>query len=361
METARVELEERSYNVEIGADLLDNVGTWLKKLGLKGSGIIVSDETVAKLYGDRVLSASRNAGFEVGLFTLPVGEEYKNLDQTAKIYNEMITLELERGSFALSLGGGVVGDITGFAAATYMRGINFVQFPTTLLAQVDASVGGKVAVNLPQAKNLIGAFYQPRGVLIDTTVLKTLDKRDVISGFAEVIKHAIIRDSEHFSYLEQNREKALSLDLPCLEKIIKRSCEIKSDVVSLDERERELRMILNFGHTIGHAIEAVTSYKTYRHGEAVAIGMVYASAIAARLNHLSKADLQRIVKLIEAFNLPLKMEGISPDAIISSLKRDKKVRDGKVRFVLPRRIGEVFVTDEVTEEIVRAVVEKFTA
>jgi 3-dehydroquinate synthase len=360
MENVRVELGERSYSIRIGAGLIGKVGNWLKEIGLSNAGIIVSDETVADLYGALVLSSLKAAGFKVGLHTLPVGEEHKDLEQTSKIYDEMLRLGLERDSFILSLGGGVVGDTAGFAAATYMRGINFIQIPTTLLSQVDASVGGKVAVNLPQGKNLVGAFHQPRGVLIDPTVLKTLDERDVSSGFAEVIKHALIRDEAYFSFLEQNSARALSLDPSCMEKIIQRSCEIKSDVVSHDERERGLRMILNLGHTIGHAVEAATSYRIYRHGEAVAIGMVYASAIAVQLNCFAEAGHHRIVELLKAFHLPVLMERVRPDAITASLKRDKKVREGKVRFVLPRRIGEVFVTDEVTEKTIRTVIEQFS-
>jgi len=361
MRTVRVELGERSYDILIGDGLLGNAGPWLRELGLRGTGIVVSDTTVGKLYGHRVISSLMDAGFKAALYTMPAGEEHKNLDEARKIYEEMIRLGLERGSFAISLGGGVVGDIAGFAAATFLRGIHFVQIPTSLLAQVDASVGGKVGVNLPQGKNIIGSFYQPRGVLIDPSLLATLARRHLCAGFAEVIKHAVIRDAAHFDFLEKDFKKALSLEAPCLEKLIGRSCEIKSEIVARDEREGGVRMILNFGHTIGHALETVTGYRSYIHGEAVAIGMAHAAAIAMRLAHLSREDYRRIVTLIESFGLPVRMEGVSAEDILSAIRRDKKTRDGKVNFVLPRRIGEVFVTNEVGEDIVRAAIGQHSA
>lgn len=361
MRTVRVELGERSYDIVIGDGLLGNAGPWLRELGLKGTGIVVSDATVGQLYGPRVISSLKDAGFNAALYTMPAGEEHKNLDEVRKIYSEMLKLGLDRGSFAISLGGGVVSDITGFAAATFVRGIHFIQIPTSLLAQVDASVGGKVGVNLPQGKNLIGSFYQPRGVLIDPSVLTTLARRQLSSGFAEVIKHAVIRDAAHFDFLEKNFTRALSLDAPCLEKIIGRSCEIKSEIVARDEREGGVRMTLNFGHTIGHALETVTGYRSYTHGEAVAIGMAHAAAIAARYAFLSREDYHRIVRLIESFGLPVRMEGVSAADILAAMRRDKKMRDGQVNFVLPRRIGEVFVTDEVSEDAVREAIEQHVA
>jgi 3-dehydroquinate synthase len=350
MKTVPVALGERSYNIRIGAGLLDKAGERLKRLGLEGSGIMVTDRTVNGLYGDRALSSLKEAGFNAGTYILPSGERHKNLGRIGNIYSRMLELGLGRDSFVLSLGGGVVGDTAGFAAATYMRGVNFIQVPTTLLAQVDASAGGKVGVNLPQGKNLIGSFYQPRCVLIDPTVLRTLDRRDFYSGFAEVIKHAVIRDSGYFSYLEENRDKALSVDPD------KRSCEIKAEIVSRDETEKKLRMILNFGHTIGHAIESATSYKKYKHGEAVAAGMACACSISVLMGYLNQAEKQRIDALLASYNLPFGLEGVSADKIAGCLFRDKKVRGGRVQFVLLRKIGEVFITDEVPEKIVLAAI-----
>jgi 3-dehydroquinate synthase len=358
MNIVEVALGKRSYDILIGTGLLNTAGQWLSKRGIRGSGIIVSDETVHALYARPVHTALKEAGLKIGEFVLPPGEEHKNLEQVHHIYDTMLRLNLDRGSFALALGGGVVGDITGFAAATYMRGIDFIQIPTTLLAQVDASVGGKVAVNLPEGKNLIGAFHQPRGVLIDPAVLKTLTKRRLNAGFAEVIKHAVIHDARYFSYLMDNVEAAHALDMHCLENIIHRSCEIKAAVVSKDEKEKDLRMILNFGHTIGHAIETITDYRTYLHGEAVAIGMACAAFISTEMGILPAEHYHRIVKIIEKYALPVTVRGVQPDAVIKILHHDKKARHGKVYFVLPRRIGKVFVTDELDEKIVRAAIVK---
>lgn len=356
MKTVRVRLGERSYDIAIGSGLLEGIGPWCGKWGLRGSCLVVTDAHVGRIYGKTVVSSLRGAGFTTGILALPPGEAHKSLGTARRIYNAMLTRGLDRSSFIVSLGGGVAGDVAGFAAATYMRGISFVQAPTTLLAQVDASVGGKVGVNLPQGKNLIGAFHQPRGVLIDPSVLRTLDRRQLRAGFAELIKHAVIRDARHFLFLEKNRARALALEPRCMETIILRSCQIKAAVVARDERERDLRMILNFGHTLGHALEAATGYRVFLHGEAVAIGMAKAAAIAERLGHLAHADAGRIARLIESFGLRVSASWISPARVLSALRRDKKARGGIARFVLPVRVGKVFVTDAVDEKIIREVV-----
>jgi len=356
MKTVRVRLGERSYDILIGRGLIEKAGLCLRRWGLTGSCLVVADSKVGRIYGAKLLSALKGSGFTAKFFVLPPGEEHKTLHETQRIYRAMLEAGLDRGSFIVSLGGGVVGDIAGFAAATYMRGIPFVQVPTTLLAQVDASVGGKVGVNLSEGKNLVGAFHQPRGVLIDPSVLATLDRRQLTAGFAEVIKHAIIADARYFGFLENNSARALSLESACMERIITRSCEIKAGIVARDERERGLRMILNFGHTIGHAIETVTGYRFYLHGEAVAIGMACASAVAARLGCIPQRSHRKITALLQKYGLPVRMEKISVKKILRALPRDKKARGGKVRFVLPERIGKAFVTEGVGEDIIRTVV-----
>ncbi|MCX6355751.1 MAG: 3-dehydroquinate synthase [Candidatus Aureabacteria bacterium] len=356
MRAVRMRLGERSYDILIGRGLIAKAGRCLRGWGLDGSCLVVADRKVGRIYGAKLLSALKGSGFTAKLFSLPPGEEHKTLHETERIYRAMLEVGLDRASFIVSLGGGVAGDIAGFAAATYMRGIPFVQVPTTLLAQVDASVGGKVGVNLREGKNLIGAFHQPRGVLIDPSVLATLDRWQLSTGFAEVIKHAIIADARYFGFLEKNSARALSREPACMERIIMRSCEIKAGIVARDERESGLRMILNFGHTIGHAIETVTGYRLYLHGEAVAIGMACASAVAARLGYLSGGSHRRIIALLQKYGLPVRMEKIPVEKLLRAIPRDKKARGGKARFVLPERIGRVFVTEGVGEDIIRAVV-----
>ncbi|MCX6356920.1 MAG: 3-dehydroquinate synthase [Candidatus Aureabacteria bacterium] len=361
MRTVRVELGSRSYTIAIGKGLLCEAGTLLSRWGLSGKCLVVSDTAVGRLYGRMVVSSIENAGFKAALLAIPPGEEHKTPAQVAAIVDAMLAHNLDRGSCVVSLGGGVVGDTAGFAAATYMRGIPFVQIPTTLLAQVDAGIGGKVGVNLPQGKNLIGAFHQPAGVLIDPSVLATLDAGQLRSGFAEVIKHAVIRDADYFERLEALREKALALDPAIMEDIIARSCEIKAAVVHQDERESGVRMILNYGHTIGHAIECATGYTAYLHGEAVAIGMAGAAVISRRLGRLADAEKTRITGLIERCGLPVRVRGVSTGAITGALARDKKAHQGKVRFVLPRRIGETEVVEDVPEAVIRATINELCA
>lgn len=353
MKTITVPLGPRSYDIIIGEKILDDAGSWLKRWGLRGSTIVISDSNVAPLYGETVVSSLEKNGFRASLFSIPAGEANKTLEQTRSIYSEMVRLGLERGSFVASLGGGVTGDIAGFAAATFLRGIAFVQIPTTLLAQIDASIGGKVGVNLPEGKNLVGAFHQPRGVLIDHSALNTLPKRELSAGFAEVIKHAIIRDPRYFDFLESNSARALALDPECIERIIARSCEIKAEVVAADEREKGLRMILNLGHTIGHALESVTGYARYLHGEAVAAGIAVAAAVAEQIGILHRATAERILNLLKSFHLPIHVEGARTQDIIAALAHDKKVQDGGARFVLPKDIGEVVVSSAISQEELR--------
>jgi 3-dehydroquinate synthase len=356
-----VNLPAESYEIAISPGGLDDLGTACSRLQVGKKVLLVSNPAIFKHYGERALSALTTAGFAVTTCILPAGERYKTLNSIQKIYDIALKNRLERSSTLVALGGGVIGDMTGFAAATWLRGINFIQVPTTLLAMVDASIGGKTGVNHPQGKNLIGAFYQPRLVLIDPQILKTLPVREFRAGMAEVIKYGIIWDAELFDRLEAsprlNRLSYLSEEL--LPEILKRSCQAKADVVSKDEKEAGLRAILNYGHTIGHAIESLTGYRLVNHGEAVAIGMVAAGNIAVKLNFWDRAACDRQNALIKKAGLPTELpNGIDIGAIIDTLQTDKKVKDSKVRFVLPTQIGAATVTDKVTAEVIKQVLPK---
>jgi len=340
----RVELGERSYDIHIGQSLLPQIGDALEKLNLGKRIAVISNPTVYPLYGPVLSDSLKRAGFEPYAITVPDGEEYKNLDSADLIYGELLKAKFERGSSLIALGGGVIGDITGFVASTYMRGIRHIQAPTTLLSQVDSSVGGKTGVNHPLGKNMIGTFWQPSLVWIDTETLKTLPEREFLAGMAEVIKYGVIHDENLFAYLEREREKILSLNAERLARIIKRSCEMKARIVSLDEREAGLRAILNYGHTIGHAIETLTGYTKYLHGEAVAIGMHLEAKIAERKGLLRGEETRRIKELISSYDLPTEMpENLALEEVFEAMQVDKKVSEGAIRVVLPERIGKVRV------------------
>ena len=352
MHVVKVELGARSYDILIGAKL-DKLGEEMGKLRFGQKTAVVTNPTVNRLYGQRVLKSLTAADFRAMPVEVPDGEQYKNLDWANAVFTALLINAFDRRSPLVALGGGVVGDLTGFAAASYMRGVPFVQVPTTLLAMVDSSVGGKTGVNHPMGKNMIGAFYQPRLVLMDLEALKTLPKEELLSGMAEVIKYGVIWDRELFDFLEKNREKILNLEEGPLGHIIRRSCEIKADVVSKDEREGGLRAILNFGHTVGHAVETLSDYRS-RHGEAVAIGMVYAAKLAHRTGLCDARVPERIEKLINAYGLPtsLSMMKSRPTAtqFMDMIQVDKKAEAGKVRFILPKKIGEVVITKEWGEQ-----------
>lgn len=354
MEKIRVELEERSYDILIGRNVLSNIGDCVQSLGLSPRVAIVSNPTVYPLYGRAVADAFKKAGFDVLTVTIPDGEEYKDLLWVEHIFDELLKAKLDRSSSLIALGGGVIGDITGFAASTYMRGISYIQVPTTLLAQVDSSVGGKTGVNHKLGKNMIGTFWQPRLVWIDVETLKTLKKREFLAGLAEVIKYGVIWDEELFGFLETKKQEILNLDIDALKHVIKRSCEIKAEVVSRDERESGLRSVLNFGHTIGHAIETVTGYTRYLHGEAVAIGMCLEARLSSELNFLEKNKVFRIKALIDSYGLPSEMPSdIDIRYILSSMELDKKAVAGELRFILPETIGRVRIHRGVSEKIIR--------
>jgi shikimate kinase / 3-dehydroquinate synthase len=339
----RVDLGKNSYDIQIGTGVLQRLGEQLTGLGISRQVAVVTNLRIGKLYGRTVTQSLKRAGFIVKTMLVPDGERYKTLKWAAHLYENLLRYRFERGSCIVALGGGVIGDLAGFTAATYLRGIPYVQVPTTLAAQVDASIGGKTAVNHPMGKNLIGAFYQPRLVFIDTDVLKTLSKREYISGLAEAIKYGVIADATFFKFLEDRMDEIINLDDAVLRQAIKRSCEIKAMVVQRDEQEQGRRKVLNYGHTLGHAIEAVTQYKRYLHGEAVAIGMAYAARLAQDLGYCDGKTVQRQIRLMERAGLPVFPPKLRIGDILKSMKLDKKVMGGAVYFVLADRIGHVII------------------
>jgi 3-dehydroquinate synthase len=354
----RVNLPQQSYDIAIASQGLDQLGQAIANLNLGKKVLVVSNPAIFRHYGERAIASLQSAGFEVNSCTIPAGERYKTLTSIQKLYDAALENRLERSSTLVALGGGVIGDMTGFAAATWLRGINFVQVPTTLLAMVDAAIGGKTGVNHPQGKNLIGAFHQPRLVLIDPQVLNTLPVREFRAGMAEVIKYGIIWDAQLFAQMEQSDrlDQLRYLDTGLLQEILSRSCQAKADVVSKDEKEAGLRAILNYGHTIGHAVESLTGYRVVNHGEAVAIGMVAAGQLSVNLQLWEQAAQERQLALIQKTGLPTQLPaGVDIEAIIDSLQTDKKVKAGRVRFVLPTQIGAVTVTDQVPAEQIRQV------
>jgi 3-dehydroquinate synthase len=354
MRTVDVQLGERTYPIYIGAGLLDSVGARLARLCPAPSAAVVSDENVAPLYADRVMVSMNQAGYRTRLLVVRPGEQSKSLETAAVLYGGLAEAGIERTSPVVSLGGGVVGDLTGFVAATWLRGVPFAQVPTTLEADFDAAVGGKTAVNHPAGKNLIGAFHQPRMVLIDTSTLASLDARDLRSGLAESVKHGVIRDAGLFEWQEKQAESILSRDERTLGELIERNCRIKAAVVAADERESGLRAILNFGHTIGHAVESDQRY-ALRHGECVAIGMVAAAEIAVERGMLSRRDADRVQRLLERFSLPTRLDQpIDMGVLMAFMKKDKKVAAGRIRFVLPTAIGQVVTVSDVTPDQIAA-------
>lgn len=337
--TLTVDLGDRSYPIVIGRGLLD--GNFDLNAFVRGSDcLVVSNETVAPLYYEKL--CANLAGCDVNGINLPDGESFKTIATMRSILDRLVELRANRDIAVIALGGGVVGDIAGFAAACYMRGVDFIQVPTTLLAQVDSSVGGKTGVNHAQGKNLIGAFHQPRVVLIDTNTLDTLPDRELAAGLAEVIKYGAICDAEFFAWLEANMTNLLARDPDALEQAIRRSCELKAEVVAEDEREAGRRAILNFGHTFGHAIEHCHGYGEWLHGEAVAAGMI----MAARLSGLPADDVDRLAALVAAAGLPTEPPAIAADAWLDAMGMDKKVQAKQLRFVLLDAIGESRVSSE---------------
>lgn len=343
MRVVQVHLGKRSYRILIGTGALDRLPSELQRLGFNRRCAVVTDANVAPRLGPRVVRGLERAGFEPCLVTVPAGERAKSLRQAAMCYDRLAAHRLERGSFVVALGGGVIGDLAGFVAATYLRGIALVQVPTTLLAQVDSSVGGKVGINLRAGKNLVGAFHQPRLVVCDLGALRSLPQREFRAGLAEVIKYGVISDARLFRRLERDLERLLRRESGPLESVVARCCEIKAAVVAEDETETGRRAILNFGHTVGHAIEARFGYGKFLHGEAIAVGQVAAARLSQALAGLEAQAAARIEGLLAAAGLPtrLRFSASQRARLIDAMRLDKKVRDGQVRFVLARRIGQV--------------------
>jgi len=339
-ETIQVDLRSRSHPIHVGSGTLGTFGVRLKAVGAGPRVAIVTTTTVGRLYGDGVRASLEAAGFEPELIEIPDGEEYKTLATLAGIYDRLIAARLDRGATLVALGGGVVGDLGGFAAATFLRGIALAHVPTTLVAQVDASIGGKTAVNHPSGKNLIGAFHQPRVVLADVDVLGTLPRREFVAGLAEVIKYGATLDRELFTYLEGALDQVLARDPAAMVRVVAACCRLKAAVVGADEREREYRAVLNFGHTVGHAIEAATGYGRYLHGEAVAIGIICATRISVARGYCDRATATRVRQLIERAGLPAEVPAdLEPEAIARAIEVDKKIRKGAVRFVCLDGLG----------------------
>jgi 3-dehydroquinate synthase len=357
-ERVRVDLDERSYDILIGKGLLSQVAEYLRPLKLGKRGVIITDTNVESLYAGALCDALGKGGFAADVLSVPAGEPSKSLRQANRLFEKLPSHGLDRQSFVIALGGGVVGDLAGFVAASYLRGLALIQVPTSLLAQVDSSVGGKVGVNLPQGKNLVGAFYQPRLVLADTDALKTLPKQELRAGFAEVIKHGAIRDAKFFGWLEREYKRVLALDPEAVAYVVRRCCEIKAEVVSADERESGLRALLNFGHTVGHAMETLSDYSGLLHGEAISMGMCCGARLSVKRAGLSEADAQRLRELIAASGLPTRLgKTFKLGELLEAARLDKKARDGKLRFVLLKHLGEAFVSDVVTDVDIREVVD----
>jgi 3-dehydroquinate synthase len=355
----RVDTGYRQYDIVIGTGLLEKTGSFLQELNVKKTSrhLIVTDEHVqAAGHLATVIASLTTAGYQAEVLVIPPGEGSKSLELAGRAFSFAYQAGLDRRSVVLALGGGVVGDFAGFVAAAYMRGIDFVQLPTTLLAH-DSAVGGKVAVNLPQAKNIIGAFHQPLAVIYDTDALKTLPLREIRSGFAEAIKHGIIRDAKLFQWMKERTELILQHDAQAMAELLARSCRIKAEVVSADEREQGLRAILNFGHTIGHAVEGLAEPDRYRHGEAVAIGMIAAAELSVRLGLCSPIAAAEIEAMVARAGLPTRIPNdLLEEELVLSMRKDKKAAGGTLTFVLLRRIGEVEIVNDVPEELVREVI-----
>jgi len=337
--TLRVGLQERSYEIILGQGLIQRTPDYLEDISFPRKIALITNTTVEKLYLAPLMDCLTNAGYQCHSIILPDGEAYKNLEILATIYDQLIAKGFDRGSGLIALGGGVVGDMAGFAAATFLRGIPFVQIPTTLLAQVDSSVGGKTGINHPLGKNLIGAFYQPKLVLIDINTLQTLDTREVRAGLAEVVKYGVIHDADFFAWLEGNSHRLQALDPDALLHAVKISCQTKANIVEVDEREGSIRALLNFGHTFGHAIENLSGYGEWRHGEAVACGMLVACRLACHFQLAQSATAHRLENLLRSLQLPTKWPDFPLARYVDAMQRDKKVRSGSLTLVLNQDIG----------------------
>jgi 3-dehydroquinate synthase len=353
-----VNLGSRSYRILVAVGALGTVGVELAKLRVGRKAILVTDPAIDRLHGEPVARSLSGAGFDLIRVSIPEGEQAKVLETARDLWDRLLDEGCDRSSTVVALGGGAVGDLSGFVAATYMRGMNFVQVPTTLLAQVDASIGGKTAIDHPRAKNLIGAFHQPRLVLVDPAVLATLPDREFRSGLAEVIKHGIVLDARYFEDLETNVQALVGRDLTMLERVVAGSCRLKAGIVERDEQEAELRWVLNYGHTVGHAIEAATGFQVWTHGEAISLGIAAEARLADRLGIGSSTATKRQVSLLAAVGLPVAGIQVEPAAVVEALSRDKKSRDGRIPFVLAPEIGSFRVVSDVPRDAVLQVLKE---
>ena len=350
MSSVEIKLKTEQYSVLIDSGILARLGELVYGLAPHSKAALIADGAVYSFHGKTAESALIDAGYSLTVEQLPSGEDHKNLSTVAAVYQKLVLAGLERKSPIVALGGGVAGDTAGFIAATYLRGVPFIQCPTTLLAMVDASVGGKTGVNLPQGKNLVGSFYQPKTVVIDPDVLKTLPRRELLSGLAECVKHGLIRDELLFDWIESHASGLLSLEMPLIKELIERNVRIKASVVAEDEKEAGVRAILNFGHTFAHAIENTLGYGKMLHGEAVAVGMCAAARLGALCGTCSKDVEQRLSKLLELIGLPTKAELPSAAELLAVMEKDKKVEGGKIRFVLPACVGNVEIISEIPRD-----------
>ena len=360
MEPIRVNLERSgsdSYEIDIGEGVLDRLSVMIKAQDGVDRCVVITDSGVNSLYGEMVRKKLQPAGVPVDLIEIPAGESSKSMGTVLDVARQLIELNASRKSLLIALGGGVVGDLAGFLASIYKRSVPYVQIATTLVAQVDSSVGGKTGIDLPEGKNLLGTFYQPRAVFIDLSLLRTLSDKDFKNGLAEIIKYGIISDEEMFELLEQERAAVVERQLPVMRILVERSCRIKARIVEMDEQEGGLRRILNFGHTIGHAIEAASDYRL-THGEAVAIGMAAAAKMSYRLDYLDERSCKRIVGVIKQYGLPTEIPGdFNTKAILGFMASDKKAVGARLYFVLIRKIGVPFVTAEVPQSVIIDVIE----
>jgi 3-dehydroquinate synthase len=359
MESVKVRLGDRSYQIVIENGLLRHASDLISPLPVTKVATVITNTTVAPLYLPALKKSLKKASFKVNEIIIPDGEQYKELSCIEKIYKNLLSLELDRNSPVIALGGGVVGDITGFAASTFLRGVPFIQIPTTLLAQVDSSVGGKTGVNLPEGKNMVGTFYQPTIVIIDPEVLKTLDPQELRAGMSEVIKYGIIRDKDFFYFLNEHIQQALNLHGPTLARIIKTCCIIKADITSKDETEKGIRSFLNFGHTIGHAIETLTQYSKYKHGETVSIGMAAASKLSSVWRHCHLENCEHVITLLKNAGLPTELPMYPSNDYIDVIQRDKKKSGEKIRMVIMREIGDVFLEEITSKKLTSALRKEF--
>ena len=348
-----VNLAENSYDIVIERGSLASLGQRCRAVGLKGMAAVISNPTVFALYGLAAQASLEAAGYAVAQVEMPDGEEYKNSTTLNRIYDDLLAAGVDRSSFIVALGGGVVGDVAGYAAATWLRGIPFVQVPTTLLAQVDSSVGGKTGIDHPKGKNLIGAFYQPRLVLIDVATLSTLDRRQFRAGLAEVVKYGMVIDRTFFEFVEANSEAILEMDPDLLIEVIHRSCQLKAQVVELDEKEAGLRAILNYGHTLGHAFEALSGYRSMVHGEAVAIGMALAARISVAKGLCSQEDISRLFALIARLGLSVEIPPYDRQLLLNAIATDKKSKGGTVTFICNQGIGMYAMSHHTPEELLK--------